>query len=138
MDSRTHTGIENLAAECVGNMGDIFWDYEPERDRARGYTEPATVAKAAVADALRILASELDTRPVYTTILQHEYESLLAHGVDREDDRAIEAVLVAHAEWTPTGAAKILELAREHGVFGLRNALALAAALGIEDGSSGM
>jgi len=45
--------------------------------------------------------------------------------------------LQAEAEWTRDGAAHITRLARDYGGFMLRNALALATALGIEDGALG-
>jgi hypothetical protein len=41
-------------------------------------------------------------------------------------------------EWTQEGAAQVAALSREYGAFVLRNALALATALGIEDGLLGL
>ncbi|MCK4626982.1 MAG: hypothetical protein KAV00_16840 [Phycisphaerae bacterium] len=47
-------------------------------------------------------------------------------------------LLEREAGWTANGAYAIIHVAREYGTFVLRNALALAAALGIEDGTSGL
>lgn len=46
-----------LATSCVQNMGDIFWDFDPVRDRAGEYTDPRLVATEAVEQCLRSLAS---------------------------------------------------------------------------------
>jgi hypothetical protein len=51
---------------------------------------------------------------------------------DRLHDR-----LVAEADWTERGAEAVVSLARNYGSFMLRNALALAIALDIEDGRLG-
>jgi hypothetical protein len=49
----------------------------------------------------------------------------------------VEAKLHNKMEWTQEGAAHITALARDSGAFVLRNALALALSLGIEDGELG-
>ena len=49
----------------------------------------------------------------------------------------IEAKLHNEMEWTQEGAAQVATLARDYGVFVLRNALALAVSLGVEDGELG-
>ncbi len=51
---------------------------------------------------------------------------------------AVERGLHAHASWTEGGAQELANLARSYGVFMLRNALALAFALDIEDGELGL
>jgi hypothetical protein len=50
----------------------------------------------------------------------------------------VEGKLQNEMEWTPEGAAHIAALARDYGAFVLRNAMALAISLGIEDGDSGL
>jgi hypothetical protein len=50
----------------------------------------------------------------------------------------VEAKLQNEMEWTEEGAKHLTILAREYGGFMLRNALALATVLGIEDGSLGL
>jgi hypothetical protein len=50
----------------------------------------------------------------------------------------VEAKLQNEMEWTEEGAKHLTVLAREYGGFMLRNALALADVLGIEDGSLGL
>ncbi len=49
----------------------------------------------------------------------------------------VEAKLHNKMEWTQEGAAQIAALSRDYGAFFLRNALALAVSLGIEDGEFG-
>ena len=50
----------------------------------------------------------------------------------------VEAKLQNEMEWTEEGAKHLTILAREYGGFMLRNALALADVLGIEDGELGL
>jgi hypothetical protein len=50
----------------------------------------------------------------------------------------IETKLHNEMEWTQEGAAQVAALARDYGAFVLRNAMALAISLGIEDGDSGL
>ena len=45
--------------------------------------------------------------------------------------------LIAESEWTPRAAQHLARLARDYGTFMLRNALALAVAMEIEDGRLG-
>lgn len=54
------------------------------------------------------------------------------------DWKHIETKLHNEMEWTKEGAAQIVTLARDYGAFALRNALALALSLRIEDGEFGL
>lgn len=73
-----------------------------------------------------------------TDVLASEYDTLIAElGEDATDDQIV-AVLVRDADWTEQGAREVLQLARKYGTSILRNALALAASMGVEDGSSGL
>ncbi len=54
------------------------------------------------------------------------------------DWKQVEAKLQNEMEWTEEGAKHLTVLAREYGGFMLRNALALAAVLNVEDGSLGL
>lgn len=73
-----------------------------------------------------------------TRALVQEYEGIVEEaGKDAEDECLIGA-LVIEGHWTLSGAAVVVSLARTYGTSVLRNALALAHALGIEDGDSGM
>ena len=49
----------------------------------------------------------------------------------------IEAKLQNEMEWTQEGATHVAALARDYGAFVLRNALAFALSLGVEDGEFG-
>lgn len=73
-----------------------------------------------------------------------EYQTLvgpLAHKPHAEMGETewgrLREVLSDEAEWTPDAAEALLSLARQYGSFMLRNALALAVVLGIEDGELG-
>ena len=72
-----------------------------------------------------------------------EYEELLQQCAQSEDALAGENLrLVADAlcrcgDWSKRGADEITRLARDYGAFMLRNALAIAAVLGREDGELG-
>lgn len=67
-----------------------------------------------------------------------EYGSIMADlGQDATDDQVVMA-LVDRADWTEQGAREVLHLARRYGTSILRNALALAEAMGIEDGDGGL
>ncbi len=73
-----------------------------------------------------------------TDILLAEYEAIIADlGTDATDEQIVGA-LVVRADWTAEGARAVVMLARQYGVFVLRNALALANAMGIEDGDTGL
>ena len=61
----------------------------------------------------------------------------LSKGEQPIDWTRVEAKLQDEMEWTREGAAHVAALAREYGAFVLRNALALALSLGIEDGELG-
>ena len=65
-----------------------------------------------------------------------EYRILLAHRSSK-GRRSLEQMLVLEADWTPRAAQHLMKLARDYGSFMLRNALAIAVALGIEDGDIG-
>ena len=72
----------------------------------------------------------------------HEYRGLLASsevdGTGIVDlNRLLRHLSQAH-DWTEEGGRVIVALANEYGAFILRNALALALALGKEDGQQGL
>ena len=67
-----------------------------------------------------------------------EYENIMADlGQDATDDQIVMA-LADRADWTEQGAREVLHLARGYGTSMLRNALALAKAMRIEDGDVGL
>ncbi|MGE3321466.1 MAG: hypothetical protein AB7K52_04310 [Phycisphaerales bacterium] len=73
-----------------------------------------------------------------TEPLVAEYEALVARVGDDATDVRIVAALVQDADWTEQGAQEVLHLARKYGTSILRNALALASAMQIEDGEAGL
>ncbi len=72
-----------------------------------------------------------------------EYEELLLRvaqskiNLAQVDGNALVGSLCESADWTERGADMIVQLATAYGAFVLRNALALAVALGTEDGELG-
>ncbi len=75
---------------------------------------------------------------VMTDVLLSEYETIIARVGEDASSEAIIAALVHDADWTEQGAHEVLQLARKYGTSILRNALALASAMSIEDGEAGL
>lgn len=73
-----------------------------------------------------------------TDVLVSEYETIVDELPADASDRQVVAALVSDGDWTEQGARAVLALAQTYGVAILRNALALAAALNVEDGDSGL
>ncbi|HAH30794.1 MAG TPA: hypothetical protein DCL44_00590 [Elusimicrobia bacterium] len=72
-----------------------------------------------------------------------EYKTLLRKSVSNNnqnncDEKHIIENLTKSADWSPQGANEILGLVNNYGAFILRNALAIAVALGKEDGALGL
>ncbi len=65
--------------------------------------------------------------------LVHQSRSDTSRG--RNPDAGIIQDLVASADWSNDAARELVQLANQYGVFMLRNALALAMAMGKEDGT---
>ncbi len=130
--------IEKLANSCVHNMGDIFWDYNELRDAPLGYTEPGRLATEAVAATFHELALTLESNPIYTSSLRLEYREIIRRIGGTSDDRQIISMLIEEAAWTDRDARVVLQLAKDYGTSILRNALALAEAMDIEDGEAGL
>lgn len=78
----------------------------------------------------------------YVDSLVNEYASLF-HGKmindsdTQHDEAGIVKELVVSADWSAPAAQELIRLAEHYGAFMLRNALAVAVALGKEDGSLG-
>jgi hypothetical protein len=75
---------------------------------------------------------------IMTDVLLSEYKGIIASVGENATDEAIIAALVRESEWTEEGAQAIVQLARQYGASILRNALALASAMQIEDGEVGL
>jgi acyl-CoA reductase-like NAD-dependent aldehyde dehydrogenase len=77
--------------------------------------------------------NELMTGPLLA-----EYKNTVTDlGAEATDEQIVRA-LVERGEWTERGAREVINLARQYGTSILRNALALAAAMKIEDGNVGL
>jgi hypothetical protein len=76
--------------------------------------------------------------------LVDEYQTILSNQLKTfspDNDKKCEAIkemLHKEADWTPNGAEAVVDLATNYGSFVLRNALAVAIALNIEDGKLGL
>lgn len=75
---------------------------------------------------------ECEVEPADLSGLIGEYSTLLK-GSGRRSTR-VETMLAEKAQWSPAAAQHLVQLAQEYGSFMLRNATAIAIALGIEDG----
>lgn len=73
-----------------------------------------------------------------TDVLVEEYDTIIAAVGDDATDDLIVTALVSDADWTERGAREVLQLARKYRTSILRNALALAAAMNIDDGEAGL
>jgi hypothetical protein len=72
----------------------------------------------------------------YRTLVR-ESGPLKAGAVEEVSRDQLVSALIDSAGWTAEGAAALVQVAGEYGSFMLRNALALAIALDIEDGDLG-
>ena len=138
MNTSPAIDFRQAARECVDHMGDIFWDYDERRDVSLGLRNPREIAMETVERTLRELASGANIADQGKSILQVEYETMLFELPDAPTDEQIIEWLVAESGWTARGAREVLQLARRYGMSILRNALGLAAAMQIEDGSEGL
>ena len=138
MSSYASTDLRQTAIDCVSEMGDVFWDYDPERDAPLEYRDPYEIAVETVEKFLREVIFDAMTAERATVSLKSEYEALMAELPEASTDEQIIGTLVGNADWTANGAREILQLARRYGTSILRNALALADALKIEDGDAGL
>jgi hypothetical protein len=58
--------INDIAEQCLAEMGDVFWDYDPVRDHGLDFEDPHERARSAVIAALQRLA-----------YIMHKYNSSL-------------------------------------------------------------
>jgi hypothetical protein len=138
MNTSPATDLRQTALDCVSDMGDIFWDYGTRRDASGQYRDPCEVAADAVEKTLREVVFDVQGANRADALLRAEYETLIAELPKKPTDGQIIRTLVANADWTRNGASVVLQLAQRYGTSVLRNALALAAAMQIEDGEAGL
>lgn len=85
----------------------------------------------------------MSVKPTNVATLADEYVTLVQETSTKGPRRAqadmasVRSGLIKMGEWTPEAADALIGLAQDYGAFMLRNALALAVALNIEDGSLG-
>jgi hypothetical protein len=138
MPSICDQDIDRLTSQCIEAMGDIFWDFDAIRDASCDYTDPRTIASRCVLETLKKLQTWCDSDSESPVFLLDEYESIVESLPPEPTDGEVIAALVSEGDWTPEGATEVNRLARMYGWAILRNATALAEALGIEDGESGL
>ncbi|MCL4199297.1 MAG: hypothetical protein KJZ69_17540 [Phycisphaerales bacterium] len=137
MQTLPNAHIDELAKSCVHNVGDIFWGYDERRDAPLGFCEPRRLAAESVAATLHEFVLTLESNPIYTSSLRLEYREIIRRIRGISDDQQIISMLIEEAAWTDRGAHVVLQLAKYYGTSILRNALALAEAMDIEDGEAG-
>jgi hypothetical protein len=138
MNTSPSTDLRQTAFDCVDEMGDIFWDYDAQRDTPCQYRDPFEVAAESVEKTLREVVLDVQGVNRADAILRVEYETLISELPKTATDDQIIGTLVTNADWTRNGASEVLQLAQRYGTSILRNALALAEAMQIEDGNAGL
>ena len=115
-----------------------LWDYKPERDLPLEFRDPYEIAVEAVEHTLHSFLRYVGDDAIYPSTLRDEYAAIVASLSDPDDESELVGALVAKADWTTKRARDVFRLSQEYGTSILRNALALAEAMGVEDGESGM
>lgn len=137
MSSLSAGRIKELAQNCVESMGDVFWDYNTNRDSPLGYSEPSHVATESVEAALRQLVEDVGSDVRSGNSLGTAYRLMADRLGKNASDASILAEIIANGHLSRHDASAISQLARRYGVRLLRHALALAEVLEIE-GADGM
>lgn len=70
----------------------------------------------------------------YKTLVEEVYKRVSVCCLD-DSLSELESMLTSKADWTKSAANELINMAKYHGVFMLRNALALAIALDYQDGT---
>lgn len=125
--------IDTLARSIVAFLSEAIRDLDGDTHAVGSCSDRSEIVFGAVKEMLRDFATTVNT--VYPPILRDEYTTLMDEVGRTACDDDIVAVLVGDAAWTEGGAGIIVQLARRYGTSILRNALALAEAMNVEDGS---
>lgn len=137
---RTHSSayIRQIACDCVTEIGDLLRDtdsFENQQDGDR--TNSRNLAISAVERTLQEFAERFNTSDVYSVVLRNEYANIAMRLPETPSDDSLVCALCTESAWTVEGARLVIDLANQYGTSILRNALALADALDIEDGLAG-
>lgn len=138
MTTETDPQFHEFAVTCVESMGDILWDFDPDRDRPLGFSDPRDIAVQEVENTLRNFAERIHRGGLYSQALRKEYARLVNALPTESGEDALIGALTRDSQWTARGAQTLVQLAQSYGAFVLRNALALAEAMKTEDGDSGL
>lgn len=132
MSSLSVARLKELAQDCVENMGDVFWDYNVNRDSPLGYSEPSQVAMESVEATLRELVEYVGSDAVSANSLGTEYRSIVDRVGKDSGDTLLLAEIVAKGDLSHGDAGAVSQLARSYGTRLLRHAVALAEAMEVE------
>lgn len=132
MNSLSVARLKELAQDCVENMGDVFWDYNVNRDSPLGYSEPSQVAMESVEATLRELVEYMGSDAVSANSLVIEHRSIVDRVGKDSGDMLILAEIVDKGDLSLGDASAASQLARSYGARLLRHAVALAEALEVE------
>ena len=138
MNTLSAEDLHQAAITCVESMGDVFWDFNSERDTPLEFRDPYSIAVESVEKKLREIAADMVYGMGDVVALRSEYAAILSDVGSPAVDAEIVSRMVEKAGWTEQGSRVVVMLARKHGVFVLRNALALAEAIGTEDGEAAL
>lgn len=138
MNTLSADDLHQAAIACVESTGDVFWDFEPKRDTPLKFRDPYIIAVESVEQKLREVGADIVYGMGDVVALRSEYAAILSDVATSAGGSEIVFRMIEKADWTEQGARLVVMLARKYGVFVLRNALALAEAMGIEDGEAGL
>ncbi len=124
--------VHQAAVDCVESMGDILWDYRPERDIPLDFHNPFDIAVENIEKTLQKVVAESDSAESILSALRTKYTAIVAKTRTSSADAELVTSLIEKADWTEHNAGQIVRLARRHGATTLRKALAIAEVLGIE------
>lgn len=132
MTTNIEEQIDLYAGSCVIDMGDIFWDHEGASDSDGEHSDPFEAAFRAVRATLKAFAEENQLYAVSRSSAGEESEPIVV--TQRESTVDGETPTIAKiSETSERRADVVLQLARQYGSRLLREALAIAEDLRLEE-----